>query len=188
MLTLRHLTQISENVDPVYYGLRGDLEALVPEMKKAGITTKRRAAAFLGNVCQETDHLNTLEEYGGYSYWLYLDRMSGRSGEWRYHGRGYLMNTWKETYERLSRVLDVDLVANPDLLCTDKNLAARAATWYWRTRDINYYADRGEFKKVCAIINTGVPYGTPNHLIERRHFYDNALRVLPEGWTLQETV
>jgi predicted chitinase len=184
MLTVKQLTQISENVDPVYYGLRGDLEALVPEMRKVGITTRRRVAAFLGNVCQETDHLNTLEEYGDYSYWLYLDRISGRDGEWLYHGRGYLMNTWKSSYERLSRVLDVDLVTWPNLLCTEKKLAAQAATWFWRTRDLNYYADRGEFKKVCAIINTGSPYGTPNHLTERQFFHSNALRVLPEGWTL----
>jgi predicted chitinase len=55
--------------------------ALIPEMRKGGIVTMNRITAFLANVCQETSHLNTLEEYGGHSYWLYLDRNSGRSGE-----------------------------------------------------------------------------------------------------------
>lgn len=175
LVTAGQLSEISGNAD--LKTLEKYREALVPEMRKAGITTPLRMAAFLGNVCQETDRLKTLEEYGGYNYWLYLDRNSGRAGEWRYHGRGFLMNTWKAAYANLSRVLDVDLVSNPDLLKRPA-LAAKAATWFWKQHNLNAYADRGEFKKVCAIINTGQEWGEPNHLAERLHFYDRAKRVL----------
>jgi hypothetical protein len=51
-----------------WYEGRGSLEsekyrnALVPEMQKAGITTHARIAAFLANVVQETDRLQTPEK------------------------------------------------------------------------------------------------------------------------------
>jgi hypothetical protein len=110
LFTARQLSEISENPD--VQTLERYRNALVPEMQEAQITTHARVAAFLANVVQETDRLQTLEEYGNYNYWLYLDRNSGRAGEWRYHGRGFLMNTWRSAYERLSDVLDVDLVSD----------------------------------------------------------------------------
>jgi len=178
LFTAGQLSDIAENPDV------GTLEryrnALIPEMQRAGITTHARVAAFLGNVVQETDRLQTLEEYGDRNYWMYLDRNSGRSGEWRYHGRGFLMNTWRDAYARLSDVLGVDLVENPDLL-TRPDLAAKATTWFWSQHKLNAYADRGEFKKVCAIINTGSEWGQPNGLTDRLRFYDRAKRILPRN-------
>ena len=70
LFTVEQLTEISQNRDPVANDLAGDVAALIPEMRKGGIVTKNRITAFLANVCQETDHLNTLEEYGRHSYWL----------------------------------------------------------------------------------------------------------------------
>jgi predicted chitinase len=176
LFTARQLSEIAEN--PNLATLERYRNALVPEMQRAGITTHARVAAFLANVVQETDRLKTLEEYGDRDYWMYLDRNSGRAGEWRYHGRGFLMNTWKDAYARLSGVLGVDLVSDPDLL-TRPDLAAKAATWFWSQHNLNAYADRGEFKKVCAIINTGSEWGQPNGLADRLRFYDRAKRILP---------
>jgi putative chitinase len=170
LFTARQLSEISENQNLAI--LERYRNALVPEMQKAGITTHARVSAFLGNVVQETDHLRTLEEYGNESYFR-----SFLGDQWRYHGRGFLMNTWRDAYARLSRVLDVDLVSNPDLL-TRPDRAAKAATWFWSQHHLNAYADRGEFKKVCAIINTGSEWGEPNGLADRLHFYDRAKRVL----------
>ncbi len=176
LLTARQLSAISGNTDLAT--LERYRNALVPEMQRAGITTHARITAFLGNVVQETDRLRTLEEYGDRNYWMYLDRISERPGEWRYHGRGFLMNTWQSAYANLSRVLGVDLVSNPDLL-TRPDLAAKAATWFWSQHNLNSYADRGEYKKVCAIINTGSEWGEPNHLADRIYFYDRARSIIP---------
>jgi predicted chitinase len=185
-LTVNQLAAISQNPDPVTYDLKGDVEALVPEMVKAGITTKRRVAAFLANVSQETDRLNTLEEYGEERYFR-----SFLGDQWRYHGRGYIMNTWRDAYERLSRVLGVDLVRDPDKLANNKNLAARAAIWFWEKgnvtgESINRYADQGNFKAVCSIINRGQvkPQGPINGWDMRVHFHQRALNILPDGFTL----
>jgi hypothetical protein len=51
--------------------------------------------------------------------------------------------------------LDVDLVSNPDLLARRKDLAAKAAVWYWTTNNIGPVADRGDFRGVCRLINRG---------------------------------
>ena len=137
LFTLDQLVEISQNPDPVANDLAGDRAALIPEMIKGGITTKNQVAAFLANICQETDWLNTLEEYGDEAYFrwgppdgdgLYL------GDEWRYHGRGYIMNTWRDAYQRLSSVLGVDLVSNPDLLAQEGVLVTTVLrclhSWY----------------------------------------------------------
>jgi predicted chitinase len=170
LVTAEQLSEISGNPDLAT--LERYRKALVPEMQKAGITTHLRAAAFLANVVQETDRLRTLEEYGDERYFR-----SFLGDQWRYHGRGFLMNTWRDAYARLSDVLGEDLVSNPDLL-TRPELAAKAATWFWNRNECSPYADRGEFKKVCAIINTGSPNGEPNGMADRLYFYDRAKSVL----------
>ncbi len=184
-LSVSQLARITENPDPKLYDLRGDLKALLPEMRKAGITTRLRVAAFLANVGVETDYLKTLEEYGDKAYWMYLDRHpDGGPGEWRYHGRGYLQVTWSSNYRTLGTAIDEDLIRNPDLLCDDKKVAAKGAIWYWSSRKLNSYADRGDFKNVCSIINYGSPGHTANHYNDRLRLYNNALKILPQGWTL----
>jgi putative chitinase len=176
LITLQQLAEISQNQNPEAYDLAGDIKALVPAMKAAQIVTKPRIAAFLANASHETDHLNTLEEYGDEAYFR-----SFLGNEWRYHGRGYLMNTWRAAYQRLSDIFGVDLVNNPDLLAKDKDLAARAATWFWTNNDLNEYADAGNFWAVSATINTGNPNAkSMNGWPERKSFYERALRVLPE--------
>jgi predicted chitinase len=175
LFTVEQLAKISQNPDPVYYDLAGDRAALVPEMKKAGIVTRNQITAFLANVSQETDHLKTLEEYGNEAYFR-----SFLGAEWRYHGRGYIMNTWRAAYQRLSHVLGVDLVSNPDLLVKRKDLAARAAVWYWTVNEIGPVADRGDFKGVCSLINRGEnpPRGPINGWEERLAAYERSKSVI----------
>ncbi len=175
LFTVDQLAKISQNPDPVYYDLAGDRAALIPEMKKGGIVTKNQITAFLANVCQETDRLKTLEEYGNEAYFR-----SFLGAEWRYHGRGYIMNTWRAAYQRLSHVLGVDLVSNPDLLAQRKDLAARAAVWYWTLNNIGPVADGGNFEGVCSLINRGelVPRGPINGWEERLAAYERAKTVL----------
>jgi len=187
LFTVDQLVKISRNPDPVLYDLAGDRAALVPEMKKGGIVTKNQIAAFLANVCQETAWLKTLEEFGDEAYFRYgaLRRPPGKylQDQWRYHGRGYIMNTWRSAYERLSDVLGVDLVSNPDLLSERKDLAARAAVWFWTTNNIGPVADRGDFRGVCSLINRGEnpPQGPINGWTERLEAYERARAVIGTG-------
>ena len=183
LFTAKQFLEMAENPQLGLATAEKYRKALTPEMREADITTPVRMAAFFGNVMVETDRGNTLEEYGNEHYFRY-GPPSGDGlylgDQWRYHGRGFLMNTWRDAYADLSKVLGEDLVANPDLL-ERPDLAAKAATWFWTRHDLNSYADRGEFRAVAAIINTGRASGTPNHWLERLHFYDVAKRVLSSG-------
>ena len=178
LFTVEQLAEISQNQDPVANDLAGDRVALVPEMIKGGIATKNQITAFLANICQETDHLNTLEEYGDEDYYR-----SFLGDEWMYHGRGYIMNTWLEGYQRLSSVLGVDLVSNPDLLAQDKDLAAKAAVWYWNDVGCGPYAEQEDFEAVCSLINRGeaMPLGPINGWEERLAAYERAKSVIGTG-------
>ncbi len=178
LVTVDQLAEISQNPDPVAHDLAGDLAALVPEMKKGGIVTKNQITAFLANVCQETDWLKTLEEYGDEAYYR-----SFLGDEWMYHGRGYIMNTWLDAYQRLSSVLGVDLESNPDLLAQRKDLAARAAVWYWNMRDCGPVADQEDFVGVCSLINRGelVPQDPIHGWEDRLAAYERARSVIGIG-------
>lgn len=58
---------------------------------------------------------------------------------WVYRGRGLIMLTGLDNYQRCSRGIGIDLVARPDLLLLPE-VATRAALWYWDTR-VNYPRD-----------------------------------------------
>jgi predicted chitinase len=178
LFSVSQLAKISQNPDPDFYDLAGNRAALVPEMKKAGIVSKNQIAAFLANISQETDHFKTLEEYANEAYFR-----SFLGAEWRYHGRGYIMNTWRAAYQRLSHVLGVDLVSNPDLLAQRKDLAAKAAVWFWTLNNIGPVADRGNFKGMCSLINRGEnpPRGPINGWEERVAAHERAKAVLGVG-------
>ena len=188
LFTEDQLVEISRNPDPEAFDLAGDRAALVLEMKKGGIVTRNQIAAFLANVCQETDWLKTLEEYGDEQYFRYGP--PGGDGvylldEWRYHGRGYIMLTWSDNYRAAGHAIGVGdrLVNEPDLLANDKELAAKTAVWFWTSRDCGRYADQDNFEAVCSLINRGeiVPKGPINHWAQRLEAYQRATSVIGAG-------
>jgi predicted chitinase len=166
------LARISENPDPEAYDLAGDAKALAPAMRDGEIDTPRRVQMFLANIIQETDALKTLAEYDSWDG-TYL-----RSKRYYpYYGRGYIQLTWQDNYRAAGDALGVNLVADPSLLERDKDLAARAAVWYWNSRGCSAYADRGDFGAVCELINRGVADGGPvNGWNARLYYYERAKR------------
>src|SRR5918999_2040033 len=93
------------------------------------------------------------------------------------------MNTWLAAYQRLSSIFGVDLVSSPDLLAQDKNLAAKAAVWYWNDVGCGPYADQEDFEAVCSLINRGEarPTGPINGWEERLAAYERAKSVIGTG-------
>lgn len=71
---------------------------------------------------------------------IYANRMKNgdyKSGDgYRYRGRGYIQLTGLENYERMSKLIGVDLVNNPDLAARP-DYAAKIAVKYWQTRVAN---------------------------------------------------
>jgi putative chitinase len=65
---------------------------------------------------------------------------------WRFRGSGCLDTTGRDNFAAASRAIGVDLVAKPELLRTDRKIAARAAAAFWRDHQLGgvVAADPGE--------------------------------------------
>ena len=81
---------------------------------------------------------------------------------WRYRGRGLIQLTGKDNYRAFSQELPegMDFMNHPELLCSDKDLAACCACWflakrtgskYWRD-----YAAGGDVEACTKMINGGL--------------------------------
>jgi putative chitinase len=75
---------------------------------------------------------------------------------YKFRGRGAIQNTGRKKYADLAKLMNLDLVNNPDLLTEPKN-AMIAAFWEWKLRTLNKYADLDDIRKVSTRINGGNP-------------------------------
>lgn len=91
------------------------------------------------------------------------------SGEgYKYRGRGYIQLTGKVNYTAFNKVVDEDVVANPDLVATKYPLLS--AAWFWDSRQLNLLADKGATELEIAACTKKVNGGT-NGLVDRiEHF------------------
>ena len=89
---------------------------------------------------------------------VYSGRMGNgpaESGEgFLYLGRGIKQLTGKDNYTRCGAALGLDLVGNPDLLL-ETLPAARSAGWFWKTNNLNKFADVSDIKGMTKVINGG---------------------------------
>lgn len=76
---------------------------------------------------------------------------------WRFRGRGIFQITGRANYTECSRALYNDelLIESPELLEQPVG-ACRSAGWFWQARDLNQYADTGDFKTLTLRINGGL--------------------------------
>ncbi|MFJ2989939.1 glycoside hydrolase family 19 protein [Collimonas sp. NPDC087041] len=72
---------------------------------------------------------------------------------WRYRGGGLKQITFHDNYAACSAALGVNLLVAPQLLITDKMLAARSAGWFWLSIAGNSYVARGDFDGLSTRIN-----------------------------------
>ena len=97
----------------------------------------------------------------------------------RYRGRGPLQITGRANYREFTKwcraKIDAkapDFERNPELIVTDP-WEGVGPLWYWSTRDLNKYADRGDVEMVSRRVNGGT-----NGLADRLDWYDKAALVL----------
>lgn len=107
---------------------------------------------------------------------VYANRLgngSEASGEgWKYRGRGLIQLTGKSNYNSFSSSAGIDAVANPDLVATPE-YALASACWYWKSRNINQYADADDIHMVTKRVNGGT-----NGLESRQHYLEEFKRLL----------
>lgn len=113
---------------------------------------------------------------------VYGGRMGNRSSGdgYKYRGRGPIQLTGREMYENFSRWVGVDVVSNPDLLTTNKELAAKSVVWYWLT-SVRGRAQINDLRSVTKAVNGGY-----HGLDTRRNAYNGYLTKLSAPGALND--
>lgn len=157
-------------------GARADVyaEPLTDCMIEFGIDSSKRMAAFLAQVCHESGSLVYTEEIAdGHLYEGRVDLGNTQKGDGRkYKGRGLLQCTGRANYAACGAALGLDLINNPSLLALPQH-AARSAGWFWKSHNLNQFADTDKFGALTKAINGGY-----NGLDERIGHWLLARRVL----------
>jgi putative chitinase len=111
-------------------------------------------------------HFTTLDmarQYVGKPEWIgsrvYANRLGNgpeATGDgFRYRGRGLIQVTGKANYAEMAYLLALPLVGQPELLMLPQN-AALSAGAFWNARQLNRFADAGQFEQTTRIINGGL--------------------------------
>ena len=106
----------------------------------------------------------------------YANRMGNgapESGEgYKYRGRGYIQLTGKVNYQAFDKVVDEDIIAQPELVATKYPLLS--AAWFWNNAVLNTKADKGATDEVVTsvtkVINGGTN-GLDDRLAKFKKFY-----------------
>ena len=99
---------------------------------------------------------------------VYANRMGNgdeKSGDgWKYRGRGLIQLTGSDNYKACGAALNLDLTANPDLLCENPEVIVASACWFWNSRKLNELADLDDLVALTKKVNGGT-----NGLEDRRN-------------------
>ncbi len=95
-----------------------EFSACCSVMRRFDINTKKRAAAWLGNVAKESGELYYTEEIAsGAAYEGRADLGNTVPGDGvRFKGRGYIQITGRHNYTRVAKELKIPCLTRPDLL------------------------------------------------------------------------
>jgi predicted chitinase len=143
-------------------------------MQEAGINTPRRQAAFLAQLAHESGEFRYMEEIAsGAAYEGRLDLGNTQPGDGvRFKGRGPIQLTGRSNYRAAGQALGIDLENNPRR-AADPDVGFRTAAWFWNSRNLNSFADAGNFDAITFRVNGGF-----NGKASRDTYYARALQVL----------
>ena len=134
------------------------------------ITPGIRRQMFLAQLAHESDGFKTTREYAsGSAYEGRSDLGNTQEGDGRrYRGRGLIQLTGRANYREFSKLLDVNIEDNPDVVETFP-YALEVSTLFWSERGLNGIADTGDFRKVTRRINGGY-----NGMADRERYFEIA--------------
>lgn len=115
---------------------------------------------------------------------VYANRMGNRdeaSGDgWKHRGAGLIQLTGKDNQFACAMAIGIDPTVVTDWLKTEEG-AARSAGWFWKTNNLNKWADKGDIDGVSDVINIGrktEKVGDAIGYAHRKILYDAFKRVL----------
>ena len=171
-LTYENLKEIMPQASPADIATYAD--SLNKVLSDFNLATLSRACAFIAQIAHESGSLHYKEEIAsGAAYEGRRDLGNTQPGDGkRYKGRGLIQLTGRANYRQCGQALGLPLEENPELVVKDPYTNAAVAAWYWKSRNINDAADRGNFEKVTRLINGGL-----NGYEERCQFWERAKKV-----------
>lgn len=122
------------------------------------------------NNATASEYANKPEKIANKAYGNRMGNANEASGDgFKYRGRGCIQLTGKSQYRSYMGYLQasgmsVDLLVNPDLIAKPVG-AIKSAMWFWKTNNINAYADKDSCELVARHINGGT-----NGLTERKKY------------------
>ncbi|MEL6321703.1 MAG: hypothetical protein AAFQ57_13805 [Cyanobacteria bacterium J06626_14] len=142
---LRHASEIP--------GATEHIPLIIEAAHRHGITDNAQIAYILSTVSTETEGVwRPISEYGGHC---------GQYGSGCFYGRGFTQITWRDNYRRMSDVVGVDLVADPEA-ALDPEIAAeiivvgmRDGMFTGQSLDDYIGGGRANFHGARRIINDG---------------------------------
>lgn len=138
-----------------------------------GIDTPLRIAHFFAQAAHESAGFRTLEEYAsGAAYEGRKDLGNLQKGDGkRFKGRGIFQLTGRANYDKFGKILEIDLIANPEL-AGNPEISVLSALSYWKNRNINLNADKDDVVGITKKINGGT-----NGLADRKNYLRKAKEI-----------
>lgn len=136
--------------------LDAHLPYIAPAMERAKIDTLQRVAAFLAQLAHESSEYLFMEEIADGSAYEGRDDLGNvfpGDGP-KFKGHGPIQITGRNNHKACGEALEIDLIANPRLICLPEYGTA-AACWFWNNRELSLLADRDWFKEITRRINGG---------------------------------
>lgn len=172
MITKEVLKQIAPNSrDKVI----SDLEKYFDKhMDRYEVNTYLRVCHFIAQCAHESDSFRTLEEYAsGHAYEGRRDLGNTQRGDGvRFKGRGIIQLTGRANYRDAGKRLGYDLENNPEL-AESPEVSVLTALDFWKTRELNSFADHDDVRTITRRINGGF-----NGFEDRKKYLERAKQVL----------
>jgi putative chitinase len=161
-------------------GKRADVELYLPslnsQMKAYQINTPLRKQHFLSQLGHESGSLKYRHEIAdGSAYENRTDLGNIHTGDGKkYRGEGLIQLTGRNNITAYAGYCeDLDLIEHPERIGNEPKHAVGAACWFWKTRNLNKWADRDDVVMVTKVINGGT-----NGLEDRKQYLKRAKEVI----------
>jgi len=147
-------------------------------MPKYEVNTYLRVTHFLAQAAHEAASFRTLKEYAsGAAYEGRKDLGNIKKGDGvRYKGRGIFQLTGRSNYRTIGAKIGMDLENNPEL-AESPEVSVLTALEYWKSRDLNKWADADNVERITRLINGGL-----NGFEDRKKYLAKAKRVIPRDF------
>lgn len=128
-----------------------------------GIISKNRLESFFSNLLHESGNLYYKQEIAtGEAYEFRADLGNTQVGDGRkYRGISFAQITGRSNFRAFTKWcklnikdFNIDFEVTPLALLLPK-YCVLSAFWFWKVNKLEQYADKGDFKNVCSIWNTG---------------------------------